>query len=142
MQPTILIIFVASMIGAVVTHLIKVFKELNKPGKIPGPTLLPYVGRIHDLPVNYMWLKLKEWADRYSGTNGFYVTEMLGARVLVVTDERVAEELLVKRAKYNSDRPVIRSLFDSKSSYGSMEYLPLMGKNRECHTIGHSFLLG
>lgn len=88
--------------------------------------MLPYIGRIHDLPINYMWLKFKEWADIYGP---IYKTEMLGATFLVVSDEKIAEELLVKRAKTYSDRPVIRSLFDSKSTNGSMEYLPLMGKN-------------
>lgn len=93
---------------------------------IPGPRLVPFIGRIHDLPIQYMWLKFKEWADVYGP---MYYTEMLGAKFIVVADETIAEELLVKRAKYNSDRPQIRSLFDSKSTDGSMEYLPLMGKN-------------
>lgn len=56
---------------------------------------------------------------------------MLGAKFVIVTDEGIAEELLVKRAKINSDRPAVRSLYDSKSTDGSMEYLPLMGKNSE-----------
>lgn len=103
---------------------------MNHDRKIPGPTLLPYLGRIHDLPIQFMWLKLKEWSDKY-GKDGFYYTEMLGAKVLVVSEEKICEELLVKRAKYNSDRPMVRSLFDSKSTYGSMEYLPLMGHNRK-----------
>lgn len=131
MQPITIIICAAVVIGSIVIRFIKVYNELNNPRKIPGPTLLPYIGRIHDLPIKHMWLKFKEWSDQYSGTNGFYVTEMLGTRMLVVSDEKVAEELLVKRAKYNSDRPAIKSLFDSKSTYGSMEYLPLMGKNRK-----------
>ncbi|KUJ21258.1 putative O-methylsterigmatocystin oxidoreductase [Mollisia scopiformis] len=74
-----------------------------------------------------MWLKFKEWADIYGP---IYKTEMLGATFLVISDEKIAEELLVKRAKIYSDRPAIRSLFDSKSTHGSMEYLPLMGKNK------------
>ncbi|KAI1799152.1 cytochrome P450 [Daldinia bambusicola] len=119
-----------ALVGAVVFHLVKLFREINHPRKIPGPTLLPYIGRIHDLPIQFMWLKFKEWADQYAGTDGFYFTEMLGAKFLVVTKEKIAEELLVKRAKYNSDRPMVRSLFDSKSTFGSMEYLPLMGKNQ------------
>lgn len=32
---------------------------------IPGPTQLPYIGRVHDLPLQYTWLKFKEWADDY-----------------------------------------------------------------------------
>lgn len=97
------------------------------PRGLPGPALIPWVGRIHDLPIDYMWLKFKEWADTYGP---IYRTKMLGANFIVVSDETIAEEILVKRAKVYSDRPVIRSLFDSKSTHGSMEYLPLMGKNR------------
>lgn len=97
-----------------------------EPKDFPGPYLLPYIGRIHDLPIQYMWVKFKEWADMYGP---IYKTKMLGATFIIVSDEKIAEELLVKRAKTYSDRPVIRSLFDSKSTHGSMEYLPLMGKN-------------
>lgn len=102
--------------------------------EFPGPALIPWVGRVHDLPIQYMWLKFKEWADIYGP---IYKTEMFGAKFIIVSDEKIAEELLVKRAKIYSDRPVIRSLFDSKSTHGSMEYLPLMGKNRKS-TYHHS----
>lgn len=124
----------AILVGVAIIHLIKVYRQLNDPNGPPGPTLYPYVGRIHDLPIEHMWLKFKEWADRYGGATGFYRTEMLGAKFLVITQEKVAEDLLVRRAKTNSDRPVIRSLFDSKSDKGSMEYLPLMGRNRRPRT--------
>ncbi|KAF2746386.1 cytochrome P450 [Sporormia fimetaria CBS 119925] len=97
-----------------------------RPTGFVGPRQYPWVGRIHDLPIQYMWLKLKEWADTYGPV---YYTEMLGTDVLVVSDEALAEELLVRRANINSDRPQIRSLFDAKSTHGSMEYLPLMGRN-------------
>lgn len=129
MQPLTLVILGLILVIVVVVHCTKLFREINDPNGIPGPTQIPYLGRIHDLPIQFMWLKFKEWADKY-GQQGFYRTNMLGAEFIVVTEEKVAEDLLVKRAKYNSDRPVIRSLFDSKSTYGSMEYLPLMGHNR------------
>ncbi|XDG00394.1 hypothetical protein ABKA04_000009 [Annulohypoxylon sp. FPYF3050] len=119
-----------ALVGFVVFHFYKLFREINHPGKVPGPTLIPYLGRIHDLPIQHMWIKFKEWSDKYAGKNGFYYTEMLGAKFLIVSDEKIAEELLVKRAKYNSDRPMVRSLFDSKSTDGNMAYLPLMGKNQ------------
>lgn len=56
---------------------------------------------------------------------------MLGSNFIIVSDKTIAEKLLVKRAKIYSDRLMIRSLFYSKSTYGSMEYLPLIGKNRK-----------
>lgn len=120
-----------AIIGLAFARLVKLFRQANDPKGVPGPFLIPYIGRIHDLPIQYMWLKFKEWADKFA-VDGFYKTEMLGAKFLVVSDEKVAEDLLVKRARFNSDRPEIKSLFDSKSSFGSMEYLPLMGKNGKC----------
>ncbi|PSN68798.1 cytochrome P450 [Corynespora cassiicola Philippines] len=96
------------------------------PQGLPGPALIPWIGRIHDLPINFMWLKFKEWADIYGP---IYRTKMLGANFIVISDESIAEDILVKKAKVYSDRPQIQSLFDSKSTHGSMEYLPLMGKN-------------
>lgn len=128
MQLAVAGVLLAAIAGAV--QWLRAFWRMNDPKRGPGPTLFPFFGRIHDLPIQFMWLKLKEWGDKY-GKDGYYRTEMLGTKFLVVTDEKVAEDLLVRRAKYNSDRPAVKSLFDSKSSYGSMEYLPLMGKNGE-----------
>ena len=91
-----------------------------------GPALVPWVGRVHDLPIEYMWLKFAEWAKTYGP---LYRTQMLGSVFIIITDEKIAEDLLVKRGKIYGDRPQIRSLFDPKSTNGSMEYLPLMGKN-------------
>lgn len=96
--------------------------------RIPGPWQIPYIGRVHDLPLQYTWLKFKEWADDFGP---IYMTKMFGHNLLVLTDESIVEDLLVKRAKIYSDRPMMRSLVDSKSTHGSMEYLPLMGKNGE-----------
>lgn len=128
MQTTNPIAICLAIVGIAIAQLLKLFRQANDPKGPPGPTLLPYIGRIHDLPIQYMWVKFKEWADEYA-VDGFYRTEMLGAKFLVVSDEKVAEDLLVKKAKFNSDRPAITSLFDPKSTFGSMEYLPLMGKN-------------
>lgn len=49
------------LLGVAVAHFIKVYWEINDPNALPGPTQIPYIGRIHDLPINFMWLKFKEW---------------------------------------------------------------------------------
>ncbi|KAF9694288.1 hypothetical protein EKO04_007878 [Ascochyta lentis] len=119
-----------AVIGFLVYALVDVISKYNAKYNcrgLPGPALVPWVGRIHDLPIDFMWLKFKEWADIYGP---IYRTKMLGANFVIISDESVAEEILVKRAKVYSDRPEIKSLFDAKSTYGSMEYLPLMGKNQ------------
>jgi hypothetical protein len=101
-----------------------IFRMKYKP--IPGPFQLPIIGRVHDLPREYMWLKFKEWSDTYGP---IYLTSMLGTKLLVLSDEKIVEDLLVKRANIYSDRPAMQSVIDSKSTTGTMEYLPLMGKN-------------
>jgi hypothetical protein len=131
MQPLTLIVASVALVGFGILSLFNALQRRqawhkNKSSEPPGPALVPWVGRIHDLPVEYMWLKFKEWADVYGP---LYRTQMLGDYFIIVTDEKVAEDLLVKRGKIYSDRPQIRSLFDPKSTNGSMEYLPLMGKN-------------
>lgn len=129
-----------AVIGFLVYALVDVVSKYNAKYNcrgLPGPALIPWVGRIHDLPIDFMWLKFKEWADMYGP---IYRTKMLGANFVIISDESIAEEILVKRAKVYSDRPEIKSLFDAKSTYGSMEYLPLMGKNRELLLITNNHL--
>lgn len=128
MHPLILAASALALIGFVVLSLLNRNKDkAAHDHELPGPKLMPVIGRIHDLPVNYMWKKFQEWGEEFGP---IYRTEMLGAKFIIITDESIAEDLLVRRAKINSDRPVMRSLFDSKSSEGSMEYLPLMGRNQ------------
>jgi len=130
MQPLTLAAIGVALVGFVA---ISIFNNARRPKKaeaehqLPGPRLFPIIGRIHDMPIQKMWIKFKEFADIHGP---IYYTEMLGTSFIIVSDEKIAEELLVKKAKYNSDRPAVPSLFDSKSTHGSMEYLPLMGKNQ------------
>lgn len=136
MQPLTLVVAVVALVGFALLSLFNALQNRqawkNKATEPPGPALVPWVGRVHDLPIEYMWLKFKEWADVYGP---IYRTQMLGANFLIITDEKIAEDLLVKRGKIYSDRPQIHSLFDAKSTDGSMEYLPLMGRNRSFHNV-------
>lgn len=130
MQPLTVFLAAAALVAFGVISFINNVRKINKKTehRLPGPTLLPYFGRIHDMPIKHMWKKFKEFSDIHGP---IYYTEMLGTGFVVVADESIAEDLLIKKAKYNSDRPAVPSLFDSKSTHGSMEYLPLMGHNRK-----------
>ncbi|CAK4032488.1 hypothetical protein DOTSEDRAFT_67751 [Lecanosticta acicola] len=130
MQPLTIVVALVALVGFALLSLLNALRSTHawkvRSTEPPGPELVPWIGRIHDLPIQYMWLKFKEWADIYGP---IYRTKMLGANFIIISDEKVAEDILVKRGKYHSDRPQMKSLFDSKSSTGTMEYLPLMGKN-------------
>ncbi|KAI0890123.1 cytochrome P450 [Annulohypoxylon maeteangense] len=90
---------------------------------IPGPRQFPVVGRVHDVDRFCMWKKFKEWADIYGP---IYRTSMLGQQFIIISDQNIAEELLVKRGHVYSGRPQIRALFDHKTGPG---YLALMDRH-------------
>lgn len=116
MQPVTLAAVVLAALGFIALTLYNAIQNnkswKNKATEPPGPALVPFIGRVHDLPIEYMWTKFKEWGDMYGP---IYRTSMLGANFIIITDEKAAEDILVKRAKIFSDRPAMRSLFDSKS---------------------------
>ncbi|TDZ19330.1 Cytochrome P450 monooxygenase COX1 [Colletotrichum orbiculare MAFF 240422] len=86
-------------------------KPAAKPAKFPGPKQYPIVGRVHDLPKVAMWLKLKEWADEFGP---IYQTSMMGQKFVVISDEELAQDLLVKNGNNFAGRPQIRALIDHK----------------------------
>ncbi|KAF2489510.1 cytochrome P450 [Lophium mytilinum] len=143
MSLSIVVVALALCAFALVTT-VEAYRRWNKtsnPWGFPGPGLVPYIGRIHDLPPECFWLKLKEWADKYGG---IYKTQMIGWNFVVISDESIAEELFVKRSKKYSDRPIVPSLIDSKSNHGMLSYLPLMGRNEAWarqRKWAHSFLM-
>lgn len=94
----------------------------RKEPKFPGPQQFPIVGRVHDLPRFSMWKKFKEWADIHGP---IYQTSMAGQTFVIISDEQIAEELLVKRGHIYSGRPQIRALFNHKQGVG---YVALMDR--------------
>jgi len=99
-------------------------KAPPKP-KFPEPKQYPIVGRIHDLPRFSMWLKFKEWADELGP---IYQTNMVDQTFIIISDEKIAEELLVKRGHIYSGRPQIRSLFRHKEGPGYVALMDRHGK--------------
>lgn len=74
-----------------------------------------------------MWLKFKEWADTYGP---IYETSMMGLRFIVVTDESMAQELLIKKGNSFSGRTQIRALLDHRTS---PVYVALQDRNGNQH---------
>ncbi|KAI1169807.1 cytochrome P450 2C3 [Nemania sp. FL0916] len=90
---------------------------------LPGPKSLPVVGRIHDVPSEASWLKFYDWSKEYGP---IYQTEIFGTVHVWISSERVALDLLSRRAAIYSDRPLIPNLPDNRTKG---DYLALTGSN-------------
>lgn len=121
-----LYIAIPSLLFSAISKFLSWSKKPQGAGaKFPGPQQFPIVGRVHDLPRFSMWLKFKEWADIHGP---IYQTYALSQPFIIVSDEKIAEELLVKRGNIYSGRPQIRSLIKHKDGPA---YSALMDRHGE-----------
>ncbi|GAP91097.2 putative cytochrome P450 [Rosellinia necatrix] len=91
--------------------------------RLPGPKCYPIVGRVHDVPSEASWLKFYEWSKEYGP---IYQMEIFGTVHVWISSERVAHDLLSRRAAIYSDRPQIPNLPDNRTKG---DYLALTGSN-------------
>lgn len=118
----ILYLAIPSLFISAIQQILRWNKSRSSKPSFPGPQQFPIVGRVHDLPRFSMWKKFKEWADIHGP---IYQTSMGGQTFVIVSDEKIAEELLIKRGHIYSGRPQIRALFNHKQGIG---YLALMDR--------------
>ncbi|KAI0133712.1 cytochrome P450 [Xylariales sp. AK1849] len=68
----------------------------------PGPQPLPFIGNQHQLTKSKPWIQFETWARKF----GPIFTVWIGRRpMLVLSDPRIAQELLEKRSTKYSSRP-------------------------------------
>ena len=110
---TLILLYLAipSLLFSAIKQILLWKKTAEPEAKFPGPKQFPIVGRIHDLPRFALWLKFKEWADEHGP---IYYTRAVDQPFIIISDEKIAEELLVKRGHIYSGRPQIRSLIRHK----------------------------
>ncbi|KAI6004482.1 cytochrome P450 [Pisolithus orientalis] len=85
----------------------------------PGPRGLPLVGNVLDIDISAPWTTYQRWGKRYGGV--LYGT-LLGQELVIINDEEIAHQLIVKRSPIYSDRPYINELLDFSTGllpYGS-----------------------
>jgi hypothetical protein len=95
---------------------------------LPGPTsTIPYIGRVHDVDPNCPWFAMKKFSDEY---NGIFRNTICGEMHIWVGSQKIAYDLLCKKARIYSSRPMVPAVPGSDSQG---QYLPLLahgGKNQ------------
>ncbi|RMZ75281.1 hypothetical protein DV737_g5372, partial [Chaetothyriales sp. CBS 132003] len=88
---------------------------------LPGPiSTIPYIGRVHDVDPNAPWFAMKKFCDEY---NGIFRNTICGEMHIWVGKQELAAELLCKKARIYSSRPMVPAVPGSDSQG---QYLPLL----------------
>ncbi|KAL2270590.1 hypothetical protein VTJ83DRAFT_2774 [Remersonia thermophila] len=122
-----LLVVAAYVFAAAIRYLYRLYRLPKGARFLPGPVGIPFIGRIHDLPAKCMWVKLHEWSKTYGP---IYQTEIFGTTHVWITSEKVAADVLSKKASIYSDRPLIPNLPDNRTSG---DYLALLGRTDTWH---------
>ncbi|OCH88668.1 cytochrome P450 [Obba rivulosa] len=88
----------------------------------PGPTPLPVIGNVLDVPSVTPWKTYAQWADRYGG---IVFMRVFGQPIMIINSLEVAVDLLEKRSSNYSDRlrnPEMITLMGWDWNTATMEY--------------------
>lgn len=87
----------------------------------PGPRGLPLIGSLFDIDIAAPWTTYERWGKHFGGIS--YCT-LLGQEFVIINDEEMAHELMVKRSPIYSDRPYIcmNELFGLDFNTGLLPY--------------------
>ncbi|KAF5335042.1 hypothetical protein D9758_017438 [Tetrapyrgos nigripes] len=100
----------------------------------PGPKGLPILGSAFSMPTSHVWIGFNEWAKTWGPIMSFTA---MGARYVLVSDYKIADEMLGKTGSEYADRPSLEmaklSGWDralSLMTYGDKlrEYRKLIGR--------------
>ncbi|CAI6335753.1 unnamed protein product [Periconia digitata] len=91
---------------------------------LPGPKGYPIVGSVPDLPEKNSFITFADWGKIYGP---LYQCNLAGTNHVWISTDKIAHDLLAKKAAIYSDRPHIPALIDDNRT--SAQYLPLLSKN-------------
>ncbi|EON63189.1 hypothetical protein W97_02416 [Coniosporium apollinis CBS 100218] len=119
------------LVFAAIVVAVGLYKHLTSKPKIPkglkplpGPKGYPIIGSVPDVPEKNGFIKFAEWGKEYGP---IYNCNLAGSNHVWISSDKIAKDLLAKRAAIYSARPHIPALLDDNRT--SAQYLPLLSNN-------------
>ncbi|KAF9234009.1 cytochrome P450 [Melanogaster broomeanus] len=70
----------------------------------PGPIPIPFIGSVFSINASKPWVTYAEWAARYGN---LFMIRVLNQDIIVISSEKIAQDLLDRRSSVYSDRPYL-----------------------------------
>ncbi|UKZ75803.1 hypothetical protein TrVFT333_003497 [Trichoderma virens FT-333] len=102
----------------------------------PSPRGIPILGNMLQVPQAHSWIKFKQWADQYGP---LYSLSLAGNRHVVVSTEKIANDLLRGRGNIYSSRPYLPMGAEILSQNLRPVLLPYNDLWRKGRRLMHSF---
>ncbi|KAF9239603.1 cytochrome P450 [Melanogaster broomeanus] len=123
-MPSFVNMHVTLTLAAVGAGVAMAFKLWRKPRGFPlppGPTPLPFIGSAFSIDASKPWVTYAEWAARYGD---IFMIRVLNQDIIVLSSEKIAQDLLDRRSSVYSDRPYIatRDPFGWSFNFGWTSY--------------------
>ncbi|KAE9385793.1 cytochrome P450 [Gymnopus androsaceus JB14] len=88
----------------------------------PGPTKLPLLGNVLDMPSTFPWIKFSQWAEKFD--SDILHLEVAGVNYIVLSSYDAVADLLEKRSGIYSGRPHLTMLCDLVGWSGDLLLMP------------------
>ncbi|KXN86289.1 O-methylsterigmatocystin oxidoreductase [Leucoagaricus sp. SymC.cos] len=103
----------------------------------PGPTGLPLIGNILDMPSTREWLTFARWGEKYGDICSVTV---LGQPLVIINSARIATDMLDKKSAIYSDRPTLQMAGELVGWKNSLVLLPYGDRFRRYRRLFHRLI--
>ncbi|KAF8814215.1 cytochrome P450 [Phlegmacium glaucopus] len=119
-----------------VVFLKKVFTKRSIPLP-PGPSKLPLLDNLLDLPTDKTWITFSDWAKKWGDIVSI---SALGQHIVILNSAKAAVEMLDKKSAIYSERPVLQMGGELVGLKNTLGLLPYGERFRNYRKLFHQFM--